>query len=276
MFGKFNMKVSSKIEGIAQKTTSDPFVTVSVSGVVIARTLVISNSENPAWMQHFNVPVEHYAVEVHFVVKDSGVVGSQIRGVVGIPVEQLYSELCSANANKKKGAHHPYGYSSTTPGSSEPPSLSTLQISNKTSLTQYGSIKLDRANYLLWETMILPIIKGHKLDGYVLGTKLCPPEFLPGTTPGDTMKILNPDYEEWISHDQLLLGWLYSTMNPDIASQLMKKSTSKELWDAAKELSGSPISVSDLITQILSGLDAEYTPIVVQLSDKESLSWIEL
>ncbi|KAJ0011021.1 hypothetical protein Pint_34054 [Pistacia integerrima] len=41
-------------------------------------------------------------------------------------------------------------------------------------------------------------------------------------------------------------------------------------------LAGSPISLSDLITQILSGLDAEYTLIVVQLSDKESLSWIEL
>ncbi|KAI9187499.1 hypothetical protein LWI28_028847 [Acer negundo] len=166
--------------------------------------------------------------------------------------------------------------------------------------------------------MIMPVIKGHKLDNYVLGTKLCPPEFLPGTTPGSTVKISNPDYEEWISHDQLLLGWLYSTMNPDIASQLMKKSTSKELRGAAKELSGahtksrviyykgeyqktrkvgmkideylntikaffdnlalagSPISLPDLITQILSGLDVEYTPIVVQLSDKESLSWIEL
>ncbi|KAI9185961.1 hypothetical protein LWI28_012373 [Acer negundo] len=205
-----------------------------------------------------------------------------------------------------------------TLGSSEQPPLSKLQISNKTSLTQYGSIKFDRANYLLWETMIMPVIKGHKLDNYVLGTKLCPPEFLPGTTPGSTVKISNPDYEEWISHDQLLLGWLYSTMNPDIASQLMKKSTSKELRGAAKELSGahtksrviyykgeyqktrkvgmkideylntikaffdnlalagSPISLPDLITQILSGLDVEYTPIVVQLSDKESLSWIEL
>ncbi|KAI9185156.1 hypothetical protein LWI28_004799 [Acer negundo] len=205
-----------------------------------------------------------------------------------------------------------------TLGSSEQPPLSKLQISNKTSLTQYGSIKFDRANYLLWETMIMPVIKGHKLDNYVLGTKLCPPEFLPGTTPGSTVKISNPDYEEWISYDQLLLGWLYSTMNPDIAFQLMKKSTSKELWDAAKELSDahtksrviyykgelqktrkvgmkmeeylntikaffdnlalavSPISLLDLITQILSGLDVEYTPIVVQLSDKESLSWIEL
>ncbi|KAI9175153.1 hypothetical protein LWI28_028226 [Acer negundo] len=91
MFGKFNMKLSSKIEGMSQKITSDPYVTVSVSGAVIARTFVISNSENPAWMQHFNVPVAHYAAEVHFVVKDSDVVGSQIIGAVGIPVEQLYS-----------------------------------------------------------------------------------------------------------------------------------------------------------------------------------------
>lgn len=99
----------------------------------------------------------------------------------------------------------------------------------------------------------------------------------------------------------------------------MQKSTSKELWDAAKELSqvltqiqgssttkercrkqekggmkmeeylikmktlsdnlalaGSPMPLNDLVTQILSGLDTEYTPIVVQLCDKESISWIEL
>ncbi|KZV37830.1 hypothetical protein F511_10860 [Dorcoceras hygrometricum] len=78
--------------------------------------------------------------------------------------------------------------------------------------------------------MILPIIRGHKLDGYVLGTKLCPPEFLPRTTPGSTVKIPNPEYEEWLSNDQLLLGWLYNTMSSDIASQLMRKATSKELW----------------------------------------------
>ena len=51
---------------------------------------MISNSENPVWRQNFNVPVAHYAAEVHFVVKDSDIVGSQIMGAVGIPVEQLY------------------------------------------------------------------------------------------------------------------------------------------------------------------------------------------
>ncbi|KAB1217159.1 Phospholipase D beta 1 [Morella rubra] len=51
----------------------------------------MSNTENPVWMQHFNVPVAHYAAEVHFVVKDNDVVGSQIIGAVGIPVKQLSS-----------------------------------------------------------------------------------------------------------------------------------------------------------------------------------------
>ncbi|KAK4365301.1 hypothetical protein RND71_016659 [Anisodus tanguticus] len=83
-------KLGSKKEG-STKITSDPYVTVSVSNAVVARTYVITNSENPVWMQHFYVPVAHYASEVHFVVKDNDVVGSQIIGAVGIPVEQLCS-----------------------------------------------------------------------------------------------------------------------------------------------------------------------------------------
>jgi phospholipase D1/2 len=77
----------------SNKITSDPYVTVSVSGAVVGRTFVISNSENPVWEQHFDVPVAHCASEVHFVVKDSDVVGSQLIGVVAIPVEQLYSGM---------------------------------------------------------------------------------------------------------------------------------------------------------------------------------------
>ncbi|KAF3949156.1 hypothetical protein ACB098_10G058600 [Castanea mollissima] len=94
MFSKLPVQVNNKIEGhMSDKITSDPYVTVSVSGAVIGRTFVISNSENPVWRQNFNVPVAHYAAEVHFVVKDSDIVGSQIMGAVGIPVEQLYSGM---------------------------------------------------------------------------------------------------------------------------------------------------------------------------------------
>ncbi|KAK7252644.1 hypothetical protein RIF29_36735 [Crotalaria pallida] len=80
-----------KLSTTAVVETSDPYVTVSVGGAVIARTFVIENDENPLWMQHFNVPVAHHAAEVHFLVKDSDVVGSQFIGAVGIPVEELYN-----------------------------------------------------------------------------------------------------------------------------------------------------------------------------------------
>ncbi|KAH7846736.1 hypothetical protein Vadar_017561 [Vaccinium darrowii] len=69
----------------------DPYVTIAVSGSVIGRTFVISNSENPVWKQHFCVLVAHSAAEVHFVVKNNEAVGSRIIRVVGIPVEQLWS-----------------------------------------------------------------------------------------------------------------------------------------------------------------------------------------
>ncbi|XVF79954.1 hypothetical protein PTKIN_Ptkin15bG0031700 [Pterospermum kingtungense] len=92
MFGRLPVNVTNKIEGtMSRKITSDPYVSIAVAGAVVGRTYVISNSENPVWMQHFYVPVAHYAAEVHFVVKDSDVVGSQLIGVVPIPVQQIYS-----------------------------------------------------------------------------------------------------------------------------------------------------------------------------------------
>ncbi|KAL6280243.1 hypothetical protein ACE6H2_017124 [Prunus campanulata] len=94
VFLRLPSRLGSKSEGkTSDKITSDPYVTISVAGAVVGRTFVISNSENPVWEQHFDVPVAHYSSEVHFVVKDSDVVGSQIIGAVGIPVERLVSGM---------------------------------------------------------------------------------------------------------------------------------------------------------------------------------------
>ncbi|TYI54745.1 hypothetical protein E1A91_D11G095100v1 [Gossypium mustelinum] len=92
MFANFSSNISKKVGGRSdEKITSDPYVTIAVAGAVIGRTFVISNNENPVWMQHFNVPVAHHAAEVQFVVKDSDILGSDIIGVVAIPVEQIYA-----------------------------------------------------------------------------------------------------------------------------------------------------------------------------------------
>ncbi|XP_077235081.1 phospholipase D gamma 1-like [Tasmannia lanceolata] len=96
MFGRtLTTSMSSKIDSHLPRPhmTSDPYVSISVSNAVIGRTYVISNNENPVWMQHFNVPVAHYAAEIRFIIKDSDVVGSQLIGVVAIPAEKIYSGL---------------------------------------------------------------------------------------------------------------------------------------------------------------------------------------
>lgn len=38
------------------------------------------------------------------------------------------------------------------------------------------------------------------------------------------------------------------------------------------EIAGKVVDQSDLITQVLSGLDDEYTPIVVQITSRETIS----
>ncbi|KVH91160.1 C2 calcium-dependent membrane targeting [Cynara cardunculus var. scolymus] len=91
MFHKTMGDVFNRLPGSKVKITSDPYVSIGITNAVIGRTYVISNSENPIWKQHFNVPVAHHAAEIHFLVKDSDVVGSQLIGVVAIPVENIYS-----------------------------------------------------------------------------------------------------------------------------------------------------------------------------------------
>nr|GMD36477.1 phospholipase D gamma 1-like [Ipomoea batatas] len=91
MFNRLPGNMSTKIEGhMNRKITSDPYVTITLAGATVGRTYVISNDENPTWMQHFKLPVAHYAAEVLFVVKDNDVVGSQLIGTVAIPVENIY------------------------------------------------------------------------------------------------------------------------------------------------------------------------------------------
>lgn len=91
LFYKAIGEVLNKLPGKVGTLTSDPYVSISVTTAVIGRTYVIPNNENPSWMQHFYVPVAHHAAEVHFIVKDNDILGSQLIGIVSIPVEKIHS-----------------------------------------------------------------------------------------------------------------------------------------------------------------------------------------
>ena len=89
---KLSKRLGAKVKShMSHIVTIDPYVIVFVAGVVVAKTFVIRNDNNPAWMQHFNFPVAHHAEEVLFVVKGKDAMGSKLIGAVGIPVQQFCS-----------------------------------------------------------------------------------------------------------------------------------------------------------------------------------------
>jgi hypothetical protein len=112
---------------------------------------------------------------------------------------------------------------------------SAASANNKNDLPSTISVKLDRDNYLLWQSLVLQIVRGCKLDGYMLGTKECPEQFITNT---DSTKKLNPAFEDWQTYDQQLLGWLKNSMTADIATQFLHCENSKQLWEEAQSLAG--------------------------------------
>ncbi|KAL5563628.1 hypothetical protein UlMin_033375 [Ulmus minor] len=109
---------------------------------------------------------------------------------------------------------------------------------HKTKVMFYYSVKLNHENYLLWKSMVLPVIRGNRLEGFIKGTKECPPEFIIKEDFGFEEVHLNPDYENWIAQDQTLLGWLYNSINVEVASEVMGNESSEDLWKALETLFG--------------------------------------
>ncbi|XP_031745012.1 uncharacterized protein LOC116405217 [Cucumis sativus] len=110
-------------------------------------------------------------------------------------------------------------------------------------LNQLASVKLDRGNYLLWQTLALPILKSYKLQGHLTEENQCPPKFIINPTCGassrsTTTKTVNPKFDQWVTFDLLLLGWMYNSMTPEVALQLMGFNTAKDLWEAIQDLFG--------------------------------------
>ncbi|KAG9144438.1 hypothetical protein Leryth_022939 [Lithospermum erythrorhizon] len=71
--------------------TSDPYLTVCLAGATVARTRVISNSQNPTWNEHFIIPLAHPVSQVEFQVKDSDVFGADLIGVAKVPAARIKS-----------------------------------------------------------------------------------------------------------------------------------------------------------------------------------------
>lgn len=98
--------------------------------------------------------------------------------------------------------------STSTNSSNSQPAKDPNLFSSKplaSTLSQLCSVKLDINNFILWESSVLPIIKGHRLKGFILGSKKCLQQFI---IEGTEVK-QNPAFEEWSATNQILLGRIY-------------------------------------------------------------------
>lgn len=202
--------------------------------------------------------------------------------------------------------------SSSTSDSSNPPSVTTRNFTLFNSSSQNVTVKLERDNYLVWESVVLPLIEGNRLQKHINGTAIIPPKSV--TSANGVVE--NPEYEDWYALDRLLLGWLRNAMSQDIQAQLLHCKSAYDLWIGAKELTsassrarvmllktqigsiekggmkmeeflgrmkgisdqltmaGAPISSTDLVMYTCKGLTGEYNPIVAPLMGRD-VSWIE-
>ena len=84
-------------------------------------------------------------------------------------------------------------------------------------------IKLDTSNYLFWKAQVLATIRAFDLVSFINESQSPPKYILDPNTSADVsdQTIVNPVYLTWIRSDQLLLGWLFSTMDKEVLTQVI-------------------------------------------------------
>ena len=97
-------------------------------------------------------------------------------------------------------------------------------------------IKLDRSNFLLWQTQMENVIYANGIEDFLDGTVTVPPEHLPGQA------TLNPDFQLWRRKDRLILSWLFSSLTPELMSHLVGHRTSASAWAALNQLYSSTLN----------------------------------
>ncbi|KAH7538420.1 hypothetical protein FEM48_Zijuj03G0197600 [Ziziphus jujuba var. spinosa] len=109
-------------------------------------------------------------------------------------------------------------------------------------------MKLDEDNFILWKSQIIPSLRGHDLENFILSrgpmlTKNTDPEIEKSEGVVDGEEELN----YWIKQDQLLLGWIRAAISREVLRHLVGLQTTLNVW---KTLETRYVSYS--ISQILS------------------------
>ncbi|KAL9411275.1 hypothetical protein AB3S75_044965 [Citrus x aurantiifolia] len=111
--------------------------------------------------------------------------------------------------------------------------------STTVSFTFNSPVKLDQSNYLIWRSQVLASIRGNRLEKFIDGSITPPSSHIAQRVDDELRSVENPEFITWRSQDQVLLGWLLSSMSEGIISLVFNLETSLEVWKAIEVQFGS-------------------------------------
>ena len=110
------------------------------------------------------------------------------------------------------------------------------------------SVRLDRSNYVLWQSQILPIDRAYGLEAFLLGTNSKPEQFLASSTSSDQISdqptapasleqvLVNPAFLQWTHLDQFLLSWILSSISEPMLGHVIHCTSASGIWKLLEQL----------------------------------------
>ncbi|KAL9459538.1 hypothetical protein AB3S75_002855 [Citrus x aurantiifolia] len=123
--------------------------------------------------------------------------------------------------------------------SSQAPINQTTVNSTNVTFTFNTPIKLDQSNYLIWRSQVLASIRGNRFEKFINESTTPPFSHIAHRIEDELRSVENPEFATWRSQDQVLLGWLLSSMSEGIISLVFNLETSREVWKAIEVQFGS-------------------------------------
>jgi hypothetical protein len=108
--------------------------------------------------------------------------------------------------------------------------ITSVPTSVPTSYTNTITVRLDRTNFLLWRTQVIPNIAGQGWLGFLDGSCAAPPTTITTGAGADAVTQPNPAYAHWWYTDQRILAILLGSMTEDILGQMVGRNTSAAVW----------------------------------------------
>ena len=82
------------------------------------------------------------------------------------------------------------------------------------------SEKLTRTNFASWKAQVVSALKGAQLFKYVNPAVKPPPEFVVKKEDDKEQSVTNPDHDQWVAKDQMVLNFILSNLSKEILAQV--------------------------------------------------------